>query len=175
MNEKKKKIVIWSVIGGLLLLAGIILFCFISGTIIATFNGLNAPKSSARSPIETKPPAPREEPKPSRRKESEFIPTISANRLIEEYKNNEVSADSKYTNKRMRITGRVEQITVTFGTPQVSLETNDLLIGVICNFEDSDRASLSYLSKGQSVKIEGDIDGFMGGLSVIVNNCKIID
>ncbi len=175
MDEKKKKIVIWSVIGGSVLLLGIVLFCFISGTIIATLNGMNTPKSSATSPIETKPPAPREEPKPSPPKETKIIPTVSAQRLLEEYQNNEVAADNKYANKRIRITGRIAQITVTFGTPEITLETNDFVAGVVCNFDRSDKESLSYLSKGQWVKIEGDIDGFMGGLSVIVNNCRIVE
>jgi len=176
MDEKKKKIVIWSVIGGSVLLLGIVLFCFISGTIIATLNGMNGNKSSLQTTTnKPKPLKSMEEPKPSPPKETKFIPTVSAQRLLEEYQNNEVAADKIYANKRYRITGKIESITVTFGTPEITLETNDFVAGVVCNFDRSDKESLSYLSKGQWVKIEGDIDGFMGGLSVIVNNCRIVE
>lgn len=97
---------------------------------------------------------------------------VSAERLISEYKANEISADRDYKDRRLRVTGRVDHIGkdiidsmyVTVGTGE-EFE----LVSVQCFFDNDWGQRLSYLREGETITIEGRCDGKFG--NVLLRDC----
>jgi hypothetical protein len=103
---------------------------------------------------------------------------VTSNKLVEDYKANEVSADAKYKGKTVEITGTVETIGkdildnpyITFFYQEYSIINN-----VQCLFARSDSPQLENLSKGQRLTVIGDVSGIPGVGNILVRNCKIKD
>lgn len=98
--------------------------------------------------------------------------TVSARQLFGEYNANEVAAELKYYKKIIVVTGTVQNIKINFmGTPIITLDSGSIL-GVECSFPDNQQVAISRISKGQSVRIRGEVSGKILG-SVLLKNCSI--
>lgn len=97
---------------------------------------------------------------------------ISAADLTAAYKANEVSANDRFGDSRLEVTGTVEKIEETLGTMQVTLSGNDM-VDVLASIAESDRPKVSKLGKGQKATLVGDNDGMTLGLYVGLSNCVI--
>lgn len=98
---------------------------------------------------------------------------VQAKVLTKEYDENEVAADGKYKGKMLAVTGKISNIAETFGSMTVSLEGHEITKTVMCNFEDSEKANIAKLKKGQQATLIGKGDGSTGGLYVGLEKCKI--
>lgn len=99
---------------------------------------------------------------------------ISAPDLYADYDANEVSADDKYKNKIIAVSGIVESINKDFlDKPYIILGTNDYLSAVACSFKDG--KNLKRLSKGNYVTIIGTCVGKTNlfGSIVSLSECRI--
>jgi hypothetical protein len=92
--------------------------------------------------------------------------------LGDAYAENEIAADRIYRNKRLDITGRIENISEILGTVRVDLEAPQN-ISVSCRFDDSQRDSVASLKTGQSVTLEGMNDGLTGKYFIEIDNCIV--
>ena len=101
---------------------------------------------------------------------------ISAVQLSEDYNANQVSADAKYKNKSLEISGIIESIGKDIlDTPYVSLKGRaSSFFGVQCMFGKADEPKLATLSKGQSIVLRGEVSGESIG-NVLVNGCQIVE
>ena len=100
--------------------------------------------------------------------------TISAIRLYEDYKANEVAADEKYKGKILQVTGVVGNIGKDIvGIMYISLKTNDLIGSVQCMFAGEHKERISQISKGTKVTIKGKCSGLM--MNVILRKCSFGD
>lgn len=99
--------------------------------------------------------------------------SVSAKVLTKEYEENELSADGKYKNKSLIVSGKISNIAETFGNITVQLEGHSLTSSVMCGFDESEKANVMKLKKGQSVTFIGKGDGSTGGLYVGLQSCKI--
>lgn len=95
--------------------------------------------------------------------------------IVREYEKNEVAADNKYKGKTVRITGRIndiakgilDEIYITFDMPgQWDIRT------VQCFFSDAHNEEISKLNKGQTITIQGTVDGLM--MNVLLKDCWIV-
>lgn len=98
---------------------------------------------------------------------------VSAFKLSEDYKANEVAADANYKGKLVEVTGIVDNIGKDIlDTPYVSLKTGEYsIVGIQCMFEGGSEGQLASLSKGQSATLQGEVSGKM--MNVIIRGCKL--
>lgn len=98
---------------------------------------------------------------------------IDAKVLTKEYDDNELAADGKYKGKSLAVTGKISNIAETLGNITVSLEGHEFTKTVMCSFEESEKASVAALKKGEKATLIGTGDGSTGGLYVGLQNCKV--
>lgn len=98
---------------------------------------------------------------------------VQAKSLTKEYDDNELAADSKYKGKLLAVTGKVTEISETFGTINASLEGHDAVSTVMCSFADAERQKVSALKKGDQTTLVGRNEGSTAGLFVGLQNCRV--
>jgi len=112
--------------------------------------------------------------------------TVSANKLSKEYNDNEVAADRKYDGKIVIVSGEIHSIGKDItDDAYIVIGGSGFLDGVQCFFTVSEQASIFRLSKGQHVKVKGEVRGktiieemlsLMGVKAygnVLVRNCRL--
>ena len=110
---------------------------------------------------------------PAPAKAAEKPIAIDAKALTKEYDDNELAADGKYKGKLLSVTGKISDISETFGSVNVSLEGHQLLQTVMCSFEPSEKQKVAALKKGAIVTLIGTGDGSTAGLYVGLEKCTI--
>lgn len=103
------------------------------------------------------------------------VEEVPIGKLLSEYKENEVRADSEFKGKIVRVTGKVTAIKkditdnmfVTLGTGR-EFEIPE----VQCTLKDSNASAASNLSKGQTVTVQGEVSGLM--MNVLLDDCDIV-
>jgi len=89
---------------------------------------------------------------------------ITANFLWNEYDANEIAADIKYANKRMKISGIIKEIKKdVWGNNIVVLKGKKFNDAMFAYFDDSHTVALSNLQKGQTIEIVCNIDELVLG------------
>lgn len=98
---------------------------------------------------------------------------VDATDLYAEYQANAIAAGERYEEKRWLISGVVTNIGRDLaGTPYVVLGASVLpTVGVQCLFHDRENELLAQLSVGNTIRVEGEVDGFL--ISVIVRDCQL--
>jgi cytochrome c-type biogenesis protein CcmE len=124
----------------------LILFLF-----IAYFIVLNLPQSST--------------------KDKEASIKIEASILFDEFSTKEKKANQNYNGKIIEVTGQVRAIsTDKKGDMVIILNTNDMIGGVLCTFENKPK---SAIKEGQTVIIKGQCSGLL--MDVVLNKCNIVN
>lgn len=86
--------------------------------------------------------------------------TISATKLVDAFKANELKANNQYKGKEMIVTGTVHQISVNFGVVSVDIKGEKYGFQNVKALVTKDQeAKAAELTKGQKVKIKGVCDG----------------
>lgn len=130
-----------------------------------SFVGSDAVKEAETSTVaKTSTPAP--EPKPTIK--------VTADQLMSDYKANEVSADVKYKNNLIEVSGVVESIGKDIlDTPYISLKTGGQysITVVQCMFPKSAESALANVSKDERITLSGEVSGKL--VNIILKNCQI--
>lgn len=85
------------------------------------------------------------------------IPTVevTAQQLWQAFDANEVAAMRSYGDRRLRVTGTVDSVTLDFADdPVVMLATGQMFRNVHAGFDKENGAATAALAKGQSVTVE---------------------
>jgi len=95
---------------------------------------------------------------------------LDASTLLQEYENNEDSANIRYLDKVIVVTGIVESITRDSLSVSLYLKQKDAISGVICSF---DRNALDpvTIQAGTTVKVKGICAGYL--MDVVINKCSL--
>ncbi|MFA5000753.1 MAG: hypothetical protein WC531_00790 [Candidatus Paceibacterota bacterium] len=101
---------------------------------------------------------------------------ITATALAEAYKSNEVAADAKYKNKLVEVSGFVDSIGKDIlDSPYITLSTGQYSVTFIqCFFSKADEPVLAKFSKGQSLRLEGEVSG-LTLISVVLKGCRAVE
>lgn len=94
---------------------------------------------------------------------------ISSHNLIEAYKANEISADDKFKDKLLEVTGKIRDIKKgLLGEYYVTLKSNKQFEfkSVQCFFSKEHKKKLMKLKKNQSITIIGKCTGLMGNVLI---------
>lgn len=97
--------------------------------------------------------------------------TLSADQLYGAYNDNEVAADTKYKGKVVIVYGMITDIGKDIMDDAYVIIDGGFLNGVQCMFTQGEQSSVARLSKGQNVKIRGEVTGKMG--NVLVSKCRL--
>jgi tRNA_anti-like len=109
------------------------------------------------------------------REQSQSLPEISAFELATRYDSNEIAADQSFKGKEFIVTGVVDNVGkditdemyVALAGPEGSIR------GVQCFFSEDHAKQLASLSKGQHVRLKGEVSGLM--MNVLVKDCRIVE
>lgn len=114
----------------------------------------------------------KEKPKAEENPKVETV-VISALDLYNAYDSNEVSADQKYRDKQLEVTGKVKDIGKDiFDKIYVTLDVGAGIGSVYISFEKGQDDAIAALSKGQNLTVVGKGGGFTA-LSVTLKNSQI--
>ncbi len=100
---------------------------------------------------------------------------VTATKLIADYKANEISADSTYKDKQVKVTGVVGSIAKDIlDNPYVTLtdETQYGIESVQCYFSKADQANLANVTKDTRITLQGRVSG-KSLTNVLVKECSI--
>jgi len=98
--------------------------------------------------------------------------SVSADQLSSAYNANEVSADDKYKDKKLVVTGTINSIGKDIAdTSYITLQSDGDLLGVQCMFDDQYKPQLAKLHKGQRVRLQGTCKGKV--LNVLLADCTL--
>lgn len=99
---------------------------------------------------------------------------VTAIKMSEEYKANEISADAKYKGNIVEVSGIVDNIAKDFlDTPYITLKTSEYsIVSIQCMFSKANESKLATVTKGQQITLRGEVSGKMG--NVLVRGCQII-
>lgn len=99
---------------------------------------------------------------------------ITATNLFNEYQANEAQANAAYLDKTIEVSGTIRDIvTGDSGEKQIVLESDDMLFGVICQFEGDANAEIADLQPGAPIKIKGICTGIL--MDVVLKNCVLLN
>jgi type II secretory pathway pseudopilin PulG len=97
---------------------------------------------------------------------------LSANQLFREYDQNEVAADAKYKGKVVVVTGTIQNIGKDImDEAYIVIGGAGFLDGVQCTFTKGEQSSVARLSKGQQVRVKGEVAGRFG--HVLINKSSL--
>lgn len=89
---------------------------------------------------------------------------VSAHKLFADYHANEVSADAKYKNKQIELTGIVQSINKDFtNSIVIDFEVGDGFSSVHASMNDSEAQKAASLSKGGKITVVCEGDGMVLG------------
>lgn len=98
--------------------------------------------------------------------------SIPANELFMAFENDEAAANEMYLNKVLEVTGIIKEVkNKENGLPAVIFETDDLIFGVMCEFESQEGAA--SIKVGELLTIKGVCTGKL--LDVVLNRCELIN
>lgn len=93
---------------------------------------------------------------------------VSSKDISAEYDKNEIAADNKYKGKKVKVTGKIDDIGKDFmDESYVTLEGADLFQGVQVYFKSSEESKLGTLEKGSDLTIEGECDGMLINVQIV--------
>lgn len=148
----------------------VIFFCFVALGIVML--GVSSCNTEAMRNIEAK-NAQQTEQTPTVKNLPEKIESVTAEKLIEDYEENEIKANNKYQDKTFIITGRVTDISEVLSVLTVTLNNEPLSINAVSlKLKDKDKNIVAKLKKGKTIEVKGKIKG--KGIYVDVTNVEFI-
>jgi hypothetical protein len=98
---------------------------------------------------------------------------ITAKQLIKEFEDNEVSANKKYKNKKIKITGEVATIGQNSSDTYIHLTSGKILglTNITCNLKNTEDGKAETLNKGDNVAVVGIVKEMIWNITV--NDCEL--
>lgn len=144
---------------------GLLIILFI---VIGSIGGDKTPTTTQQTNNNSTASTPREVEQPV------VLTRVTASQLAKEYKANGVSADAKYKNRTIEISGTVKSISRDILDDAYITLNGDAnsFTDVQCMFSADDEGALLNLSEGSQVVVQGEVDSML--LNVLVRDCKVI-
>lgn len=95
--------------------------------------------------------------------------TISANELLTAFQTDEATANTKYNDKVVEVSGEVQQSDLQDGKTIVRLNAGDSMAGVTCELDDKATHKRTEFKQGEQVTFKCTCSGFL--MDVVLNRC----
>jgi hypothetical protein len=96
--------------------------------------------------------------------------SLSANKLLSDYEEDEVQANKIYLDKILEVAGEVDKIEYANGKTSVYLVTENMMSSIICEMEKSNTEL--KIKKGENISVKGLCSGYL--MDVVLVRCLII-
>jgi len=93
--------------------------------------------------------------------------TITAQKFINEYLQDEISADKKYAEKLIQVKGKIYNISTLKGDGVITLKFPGLESSIICYLLPEDNSKALTLKKGQLISIKGICKGYLLDINMV--------
>ena len=104
---------------------------------------------------------------------SEATYVLSAQNLIDEYRENEMDSDKKYSEAVIQVKGKVFEISTLKGNSVITLKDEGLASSIICHMLPEDNKRILQFKKGDEINIKGVCTGYL--MDVIMVRCTLVD
>ncbi len=95
---------------------------------------------------------------------------LSATQLFTDYDNNEATANGKYLDKIMEVSGTIKEVTTDEnGMTSLTLESGSEMFGVICQMDNLTKHDRTDFKEGEEVKLKGICTGVL--MDVVLVRC----
>ena len=95
---------------------------------------------------------------------------LSATQLFTDYENDEATANGKYLDKIMEVSGKVKEVTTDEnGMTSLTLESGSEMFGVICQMDNLTKHDRTDFKEGEEVKLKGICTGVL--MDVVLVRC----
>jgi len=100
----------------------------------------------------------------------EVTAQITAQELFDEYKEDEEAANEKYLDNILEVSGTIEKVNIGEEKSTLQLRTEDLMAGIICEFEQGDLNTIPAV--GDKINVRGICTGML--MDVVLVRCVIM-
>jgi len=99
---------------------------------------------------------------------------LPANKLFNEFDNNEGQANKKYMDRVIEVSGNIAEINEDQkGAKVITLKNKDDFSGVLCTLIENETTTLNNYKINQPIKIRGVCTGML--MDVVLNKCVIVE
>lgn len=87
--------------------------------------------------------------------------SITANKILEEFSENEATANTKYLEKIIEVNGEVAEIKIEKEKGIIALKTNDDFGSVLCHLSLESTKKMNTIKEGQIITVKGICTGYL--------------
>ncbi|MER3317552.1 MAG: hypothetical protein RIB79_04605 [Allomuricauda sp.] len=98
---------------------------------------------------------------------------LFSNTLLDDFENDEISANAKYLEQIVQVTGKVQKLGTANGNGIITLTGENSLGSVICHLSEKENKKVVSLREGQEIIVKGICTGFL--MDVILINCVLVN
>ena len=99
------------------------------------------------------------------------MPLKTADELMNDFSNDENDANSRYSDKVVRVIGMIKSIRQNSSIQTIFLSTSSALCSIICHFDGRYKEQLNQLKPWQSVIVKGVCAGILK--HVVLERCEL--
>jgi hypothetical protein len=104
---------------------------------------------------------------------SEATYMLTAQNLIDEYRENEIESNKKYSEIVIQVKGKVFEISILKGNSVITLKDEGLESSIICHMLPEDNKRALQFKKGDEINVKGICTGYL--MDVIMVRCTLVD
>jgi len=97
---------------------------------------------------------------------------ITANKILEEFSEDETLANSKYLEKIIAVNGEIADIKIEKEKGIITLKTNDDFGSILCHLSTEATKELDSLNVGQTITVKGICTGFLMDVILVKSEIK---
>ena len=98
--------------------------------------------------------------------------SMTTSQLLSEFEQNEDSANKKYLNQIIEVTGTIESISPDSTGTNVLLGTDNPMAGVNCRFDKEVESKIKHLKVNDSIKVKGQCSGYV--MDALLSRCDLV-
>jgi len=98
---------------------------------------------------------------------------LLSNTLLDDFENDEISANEKYLEQIIQVTGKIQKLGTANGNGTITLTNGNSMGSVICHLSEKENKKVVSLREGQEIIVKGICTGFL--MDVILINCVLVN
>ena len=104
---------------------------------------------------------------------SDSTASLTASDLLKAYQSDETTANAKYLNKIIAVSGSIEEVRKEADQITIHLGTQDAMATVICNLDPFSSHAGTEFETGQNVTMKGVCSGML--TDVVLDRCVVVN
>ncbi|MCK0160518.1 OB-fold putative lipoprotein [Allomuricauda sp. F6463D] len=93
--------------------------------------------------------------------------------LLEDFESDEISANTKYLEQIIQVTGKIQKLGTANGNGTITLNNGDSMGSIICHLSGTENKKMVSLREGQEIMVKGICTGYL--MDVILINCVLVN